>query len=340
MFSPKFTFTSKLIGNIGQIERFYGQLEGLRIPQKLELNLERSNLIKSTYISNSIEGNPLSLPEVTNILLNDRIPVNRDEKEIKNYFQLLKSLNILLSQKLDVQTICQLHKKLLAGVDEEIAGKIRNKPVVIGKYIRAEAGSKIQIRHNPPFHTKEKIETEIGRLLIWVEKNTKLSPVIRSGIFHHQFVFIHPFEDGNGRACRLLTSLIFLMNDYAINKYFVLDDYYDIDRHLYSDKLHSADTGDKTQWLEYFTDGVKFSLQSSLSKYKSAATHLRIKDRLSPKEQIVLNILEEKNEITSNTLSEILHVSRQQAHNLLTALINKGFLGKKGSTKASFYYLK
>ncbi len=47
------------------------------------------------------------------------------------------------------------------------------------------------------------------------------------------------------------------------NKYFVLDDYYDIDRIQYSDKLHSADTGNQTQWLEYFTDGVKYSLQSA-----------------------------------------------------------------------------
>ena len=58
MFKPKFELTPKLLGNITKIERLYGQIEGLKIPQKLELNLHRDNLIQSSYASNSIEGNP------------------------------------------------------------------------------------------------------------------------------------------------------------------------------------------------------------------------------------------------------------------------------------------
>lgn len=241
------------------------------------------------------------------------------------------------ASKLDLELMFQIHKKLLTGVNNNIAGKIRNKQVVIGRRIE---GKIFQIKHNPPFHTKNEIETAIKELLNWVNQNSQLPTVIKSGVFHHQFVFIHPFEDGNGRICRLLTALIFLQNNYIINKYFVLDDYYDIDRLQYSDKLHTADAGDKTEWLDYFTDGMKYSLQSAYAKYKNALTTLSASERLTPKEQKVVAILQEKGEIISSDLSEILRVSRQQAHSLLSALVEKGFLGKKGNTKASYYYIK
>lgn len=337
MFTPHYRLTTKLLANIALIERLYGRLEGLRIPKKLELNLERNNLIQSTYISNSIEGNPLSLPEVTNLLLNDRIAANKNEKEIKNYFEILKSLENLASLRITPELVCDLHKRLLTGVNDQIAGEVRNKPVAVGKQIK---GKLFQIKHHPPFHKRQKIENALRQLLSWVSSHNEIPPIVRAGIFHHQFVFIHPFEDGNGRICRLLTALILLQNNYCINRYFVLDDYYDIDRLQYSDKLHSADSGDKTEWLEYFTDGVKYSLQSAFSKYKNAIVSLSASERLTPKEQEVLKFLQEKGEITSGELAKKLAVSRQQAHGLLKILLEKGYLGKKGRTKASFYYLK
>ena len=119
-----------------------------------------------------------------------------------------------------------------------------------------------------------------------------------------------------------------------------MDDYYDIDRHMYSDKLHTADSGNKTEWLEYFTDGVNFSLQGALARTKQAMFKLDVEDRPSPKERQVLEIIQTQKQITSADLVFRLKISRQQAHNLLKALINKGFLAKKGKTKKSYYYLK
>ena len=81
MFEPHYTLSPQLLTSITSIERLYGQIEALRLPQKLELNLKRDNLVQSAYASNKIEGNPLTLPEVTNLLLDDRVPANRDEKE-------------------------------------------------------------------------------------------------------------------------------------------------------------------------------------------------------------------------------------------------------------------
>lgn len=340
MLQPHYTLTPQILTNLTQIERFYGQLEGMRIPQKLELNLERDYLIQSTYISNSIEGNPLSLPEVTNLLLGDRVPANRDEREITNYFDLLKSLNQYVSQPLTVDSITDLHGKLLNSVDNEIAGTIRNTRVVVGGYKTEDGVPKLHVKHEPPFHKKTEIEQALKELVNWIASDIKTSPLLKIGIFHHQYVYIHPFTDGNGRTCRLLTALLFLKYQYQINKYFVLDDYYDLDRFAYSDMLSSADRGDLSQWLAYFTDGVKYSLQSALARVETAVQNQKVAERPTPKEQQVLTYLSSHAEVTSQDLVIEFSISRQQAHKLLAGLVEKGYVEKKGDTKSSFYKIK
>lgn len=341
MFKPNYQLSQELLSQITQIERLYGQLEALKIPQKLELNLERTNLVQSAYVSNSIEGNPLSLREVTNLLLDGRVPVNRDEKEVRNYFDILKKLPEYTDQELDIELTNQVHKQLMTGVRDEIAGQIRNKKVVVGKYAgKSEQAVSLEIKHEPPFHDQENIIKHLKEFYGWLDQVDGLPAVIKAGIFHHHFVYIHPYIDGNGRVCRLLTALVFLKENYLINKYFVLDDYYDIDRLAYSDKLHSADQGDKTEWLEYFAEGVKYSLKSALARIEAGMLNFKVANQPTNKEAEVIKILQKYPEITSPQLAKQLKVSRQQAHNLLSSLVEKGLVEKKGSTKSSFYYLK
>jgi Fic family protein len=340
MFKPTYQLTSGLLNNLTTIERLYGQLEALRIPQKLELNLERDNLVKSSYISNSIEGNPLSLPEVTNLLLDERVPTNKDEKEVKNYFDILNSLGEYTNKPLSLTTIQELHGRLMQGTDDDIAGQIRNTKVVVGGYITKDGVPELKVKHEPPFHAQQEIQSALQEIIAWNEEDLTIPAVLKTGIFHHQYVYIHPFEDGNGRTCRLLTALLLLKSNYQINKYFVLDDYYDIDRFQYSDKLSTADKGDKTEWLEYFTDGMKYSLQSALGRVSNAMKSIDVEGRPTGKEQEVLEFLQTHKQVTSTEIAEEFTVSRQQAHKLLSGLVEKGFIRKKGDTKSSYYFLK
>ncbi len=336
MFQPKYSVTPKLLNTINEIERLYGRLEGMKIPQSLLLNLQRNNLIESSYASNSIEGNPLSQAAVTNLLLNDRVPVNRDEKEVVNYFQILKTLENRVKEQIDMDQVLAIHTQLMVGVDEEIKGQIRDKAIVVGN---RDIHGEVFIKHNSPFHDKSSIATALLELTEWVQKSEEL-PIFKAGVFHHQFVYIHPFEDGNGRTCRLMTALIFLKHHYLINKYFVLDDYYDIDKNNYSDSLHSADRGDATEWLEYFTDGVKFSLQSALGRIETGINQLSFDMRPSPREMDALQVIQKSRQINTADLVKELKITRQQAFNLLKALTEKRYIEKKGSTKDSYYIIK
>jgi len=336
MFKSNYSVTLKLLNNINEIERLYGRLEGMRIPQRLLLNLKRDNLIASSYASNSIEGNPLSQAAVTNLLLNDQVPVNRDEKEVVNYFEILKTLDKRVKKPLDMDQILNIHKELMTVVDDKIKGKIRDKEIVVGN---RRANGEIFIKHNPPFHDANAIKHALEELTEWVDKNEDPA-IFKAGLFHHQFVYVHPFEDGNGRTCRLTTALVFLKNHYLINKYFILDDYYDIDRDNYSDSLHSADRGNQTEWLEYFTDGVKYSLQSALSRIETGLSQLSFEMRPSPRESDALRIIQKYRQINTADLVREFKITRQQAFNLLKALTEKGYIEKKGSTKDSYYVIK
>lgn len=335
MIKPHYSLTGKILANLTEIERYYGNLEAKQIPKSLLLNLSRNNLIQSSYSSNNIEGNPLSQIEVTNLLLNDRVPASRDEKEVVNYFTILKNMSELIDKDFNLSLILSIHQKLMNGVNEEVAGQLRNSQVVVGT---KSPDGELVIKHNPPFHKRIEIQSALQELFDWLSASDE-QPILKAGIFHHEFVYIHPFIDGNGRTCRLLTALILLKYRYQINKYFVLDDYYDIDRQLYSNSLNSADSGDKSFWLEYFTNGVKYSLQSALGKIETGLSKMQFSLRPTSREQDVLALVQKYRQLTSGNLVSELKISRQQAHKLLKSLVEKGLLQKKGLTKSSYYQL-
>ena len=142
-----------------------------------------------------------------------------------------------------------------------------------------------------------------------------------------------------------MSAYYLLLAHYDVVKYFILDDYYDIDRQLYSDTLHGADTGEKTKWLEYFLEGISYSLQAALTRIEKAKGK-NLEDvtgekrvLVTAREEDVLRIVIEKKAIKTADVQAALSVTRQQAHALLFSLVKKGLLQKFGKTKTSYYTL-
>lgn len=344
MFEPRFSYTPKIINSIGTIERLYGQLTSEKLIPSLALKLSQENQILATHYSTSIEGNPLSPYDVTNIILNDKIPTTKSEKEVKNYFSVLNKIFILEKRKepISPDLTRMLHKELMQNIEEENLGEFRDDHVFVGHRTHGE----LVVKHNPPFHTRAEIEKALNSLFDWLKKPDDLHPLIRAGIFHHQFAFIHPFFDGNGRLTRILTAYYLFLKDYQVAKYFILDDYYDMDRQEYSDKLHTADLGDKTEWIEYFLEGIANSLQAAIARIE-ALKRSNLDDITGEKrvlvtnrEEEVLEIVIDKKAIKTTDIQDALSVTRQQAHSLLFSLVKKGLLKKFGKTKTSYYKLE
>lgn len=281
---------------------------------------------------------------MTNIILNDQIPVTKSEKEVKNYFAVLNTIFIMAKKKEPITTDLtrQLHHELMKDIEKKDLGEFRDGGVFVGHRTQTE----IVVKHNPPFHTKVEIEKALSELYEWVMGDDPTHPLLKAGIMHHQFVYIHPFLDGNGRLARILTAYYLLLKHYEVTKFFILDDYYDIDRHLYSDTLHLADSGDETEWLEYFLEGIASSLQAAIgriselknSRFEEVTGEKRV--LVTAREEEVLQIVLNKKAVKTTDVQKALTVSRQQAHSLLSSLVKKEILQKFGKTKTSYYKLK
>ena len=106
------------------------------------------------------------------------MPVNRDEKEVKNYFDILKSLPKYTKQSISLSTIKEIHYLLLNGVDNKIAGEIRNKKVVVGSFTKVKGKTVLKIKHEPPFHLRIKIEGSLKNLLQLLEIKNEISAIL------------------------------------------------------------------------------------------------------------------------------------------------------------------
>lgn len=340
----KIKYTPKLINLLVSVESLYRRLASEAEIPSLALRLIRENQALAAHFSTSIEGNPLSQLEVSNIVLGDKIPTTKSEKEVKNYFEVLNRISVLASGKkpLTLELTLSLHTELMKDLNAKDVGKFRDESVVVGH--RDVAGA-VHIKHNPPAHKTEEIEKLLANLYEDIISDKENHPLIKAGILHHGFVYIHPFVDGNGRMARILTAYYLLLHGYEVTKYFILDDYYDIDRLQYSDSLHSADTRGKTGWLEYFLEGIDYSLQSALKRVRDlkGAEIDKITGAkrvlVSKREEEVLQLLLEKKAIKTQDLVEAFGVTRQQAHLLLNSLVKKGIIIKHGKTKTSYYEL-
>lgn len=161
-----------------------------------------------TYSSNALEGNSLTETE-TKVVLEEGLTIGG--KPLRDYFEavghsdafdyLYKVINS--EEKISETVIKKIHYLFYRHIDEENAGKYRNKKVFV-------TGSK----HN--FPKPEEVQGKIDKLMIKLEKLEENHPVVYAAKLHKEFVCIHPFVDGNGRVSRLLMNLALMKNNYTI----------------------------------------------------------------------------------------------------------------------------
>src|SRR3989344_3396114 len=160
-----------MVNELGRVERLYGQLLGEKLMPSLALSLSQENQMLATHHSTSIEGNPLSPRDVTNIVLGDQIPTTKSEKEVKNYFSVLNKVNVLAKKQAPITTELtrELHHELMIGIEEKDLGEFRDGSVFVGHKTKTE----VVVKHNPPFHTRIEIEKALSEVYDWLSQNTE-----------------------------------------------------------------------------------------------------------------------------------------------------------------------
>lgn len=235
-----------------EIDCMKEKLDSKRPLSKVTVESLKNNFnLQFTYNSNAIEGNTLTLSETRVVL--EGITVGG--KTIKEQLEAINHKDAILyleqivqeNEELSELEIRNIHRLVLKEIDNENAGKYRNCNVVI-----------LGTEHIPPDYTvvKEKMEELILRYKDWCKK---YHPIIVSALLHGEFVKIHPFSDGNGRAARLLMNFEIIRNGYTpvIIKNEIRSKYYDA-----LDKAHN--TGDYTDFIEIAINSAKDSLTNYL----------------------------------------------------------------------------
>lgn len=189
-YKPPYKITPKIVDFVSRISEAVGSFYAHE-----ELRLHRINRIKTIQGSLAIEGNTLTLDQITAILDGKPViaPIN-EVQEIRNAikaYELLEELN-----PNNMQDLLKAHLTMEVGLIDD-AGHFRSKGVGVA------SGEEI-IHYAPPAERVPQLMKELFEWLIGTEEH----PLIKSCIFHYEFEFIHPFSDGNGRTGRLWQTLI------------------------------------------------------------------------------------------------------------------------------------
>jgi len=236
--------------------------------------LRKEFMVEYTFDSNAIEGSTLTLHE-TRMVIEEGLTVNgrplRDVLAARNHPEAIEYVEALAKagSRLTEEQVLTLHRLVMEGVDEG-AGRYR------------EAGVRIAgALFSPP--KSPEVPTMMRALLEWLDRNIEeLSPVELAAVFHHRFVSIHPFAEGNGRTARLLMNLILMRNSYP---FIVSVSRQDRDKYIRS--LREADQGSLNDLVNYVARCAERTLD------------------------IYLNTIEEQDVLTLSEASRIMSFSQE-----------------------------
>jgi Fic family protein len=342
MFEPRCTITPKLLANIKKIGILAADLNNRRFPGIVMVKLEQAAREMSACSSTGIEGNPLSLTEVKRIIRNNPQNISNSEREVLNYNNALETFGNIIENntlKFNLNLILQIQGCIIKGLsNSDNTGKLRNEPVFVND---PATGKPVYL---PPDH--QDVPGLMNDLIKFCVKNKEeLDPLIVAGIFHKQFVIIHPFTDGNGRTARLTSKILlagmgldtfnlFSFENYYnrnVTQYFknvgVFGNYYDIREKV-----------DFTAWLEYFTDGIidEFLRVARLLEAETLtpASFLKLHHRQ------IIDQIEKIGFITDRDYAGITDRAKPTRNKDFNKLIELGLIERLGKGKATYYKLK
>ena len=329
---------SEILGYIAAIYKEMGKQEVYlkQKPKELE-KLVQIAKIQSTEASNAIEGIVTTSTRIKQLVQEKTTPKNRDEQEIAGYRDVLNIIHenydaIPISQNY----ILQLHKIMYSHMNNPLAGKTKN----VQNYINAsypDGHSETLFTPLAPYETPEALDN-ICKEYNKVIGNFEVEPLIAIVVFIHDFLCIHPFNDGNGRMSRLLTTLLLYKNGFYVGKYISLEAKISQHKDLYYQALNLSGKG----WHDNDEDIVpflKYMLGVILSAYKDFGDRVSIVEKKLPAIEIVRRASMNKiGRFTKQDIRELCpSLSVSSIENALRKMVDAGELKREGAGKATMY---
>lgn len=330
---------SEVLGLIAAIYKYAGKQELYlkQRPEELEKLVEIAK-IQSTEASNAIEGIVTTNTRIRQLIEEKTAPKNRDEQEIAGYRDVLNIIHKNFDAiPISRNYILQLHKILYSHMNNPLAGQTKT----VQNYISAtypDGHSETLFTPLPPYETPEaldKICEEYNRVI----GNMELEPLIAVPIFIHDFLCIHPFNDGNGRMSRLLTTLLLYQNGFYVGKYISLEAKIAKNKDLYYDALAAS----QDDWHEGTDDPVpfiKYLLGTILAAYKDFEDRFAlVETKRSALDTVRLATQNKIGRFTKQDIRELCpSLSISSVEGALRKMVASGELKREGSGKNTCYY--
>lgn len=330
---------SDILGLIAAIYKEAGKQELYlkQRPQELEKLVEIAK-IQSTEASNAIEGIVTTNTRIRQLVEEKTAPRNRDEQEIAGYRDVLNVIHESFDAIPIMQNyILQLHKMLYSHMNNPFAGRTK----AVQNYISATyPDGHVETLFTPlePFETPEaldKICEEYNRVI----GNMELEPLITIPIFIHDFLCIHPFNDGNGRMSRLLTTLLLYRNGFFVGRYISLEAKIAKNKDLYYNALSESQIG-WHEGTENVVPFIRYILGTILAAYKDFGDRMALVETKLPAIEMVRIASKSKigrfNKQDIRELCPTLSVSSIEG--ALRKMVESGEIKKEGSGKSTCYF--
>ncbi len=330
---------SELLGLIAAIYKEAGKQEMYlkQKPQELEKLVEIAK-IQSTEASNAIEGIVTTNTRIRQLMEEKTTPRNRDEKEIAGYRDVLGIIHESFDAIPITQNyILQLHKILFSHLGNPAAGKTKT----VQNYISAtfpDGHTETLFIPMEPYETPEALDRiceEYNRVI----GNAELEPLIAIPVFIHDFLCIHPFNDGNGRMSRLLTTLLLYRSGFYVGKYISLEAKIAKHKDLYYDALSASQNG----WHEGSDDPVpfiKYLLGTILAAYRDFEDRFALVEvKRSALDMVRLATQYKIGRFTKQDIRELCpSLSISSIEGSLRKMVDNGEIKREGNGKSTFYY--
>ena len=318
---------SEVLGLVAAIYKEAGKQELYlkQRPEELEKLVEIAK-IQSTEASNAIEGIVTTSTRIRQLVEEKTTPKNRDEQEIAGYRDVLNIIHDSFDAiPITRNYILQLHKILYSHMN----------------YISATyPDGHVEVLFTPlaPYETPEALDRiceEYNRVI----GNMELEPLIAIPVFIHDFLCIHPFNDGNGRMSRLLTTLLLYRNGFYVGKYVSLEAKIAKNKDLYYSALAASQTG----WREGTEDVVpfiKYLLGTILAAYKDFEDRMSLVETKLPALEMVRRASQNKiGRFNKQDIRELCPtLSDSSIEGALRKLVAAGELKKEGKGKNTCYF--
>lgn len=342
VYNFKLNIDWKLINLISEIDRFDANWTAIERKEGQSLKeLKSVATVRSVGASNRIEGNRMSDEEVDVLLQKMDITklTDRDSQEVVGYFEILD----LISESYEDIHLAESHIKSLHNGLMKYSSKDQWHKGNYKTHNNAVEATLPDGKRQIIFQTTESgfaTEEAIRELLHWYNADTVVHPLIKIASFVYDFLSVHPFQDGNGRLSRLISTLLLLKSGYTWIQYVSFEHEIENRKSEYYQVLRSCQAQrpneDVTVWIQFFLSCLSNIQSQLMTKLNKSG----IETQLSPKEKSIFVIIQNRPNIQSGEISEKLAIPSPTVKRMLAALIKKGLIEKQGSGRNVSYTVK